>query len=527
MGVPKLFSTLVNRYDKILVKKPNDNIQHIFFDLNCLIHPVCAQCGSDVELMFLKICEYIQYVVEYVTPSMYHSQVYLFIDGVAPMAKIQQQRQRRYKSLILKKMKNKLLEEYKLPCPQYWDSNQISPGTPFMESLKKMLSIKFPHYIISATDQPGEGEHKIVEYVLKLNCENVCIYGLDADLILLSWIIALKKGINVYLIRESKQFGYNQFIQKNENNPFIYMNINKLIDSYYSDLRLFTNKQQESLDFVFLSFFLGNDFLPNLFGIQLGTRPDGLSHLLYFYKECKKSYQGFYLINLQYKNRNIIHWLNLYYFLDMIYKSECSILSSFIHSYLNYKPKAKQFDNDIERKMHDFEVNHEKCDPVFVGTNGWEERFMTRYFYMNPPFSKQVLKNVVDQYLAGLVWNSKYYFKTDDNFSFGYIYPFHTTPCLKYLLPRIYELAFLKSSEHENNDINYDYYFSGNFKPFKPLDALKLILPAESWNHIFNLSNPTSSYKDDFDLLNLKIVTDYKHFWNEGNLVLPPIEWKK
>jgi 5'-3' exoribonuclease 1 len=529
MGVPKLFSTLVHRYDKILLKKPNEHIQHIFFDLNCLIHPVCAQCGTNEEMMYEKICEYIQYVIDYINPSKMNCQVHLFIDGVAPLAKIQQQRQRRYKSLILKKVKNQFLNELNISSRDYWDSNQISPGTPFMENLKKHLSMKFPHYIISATDKPGEGEHKIVEYILKMNCENVCIYGLDADLILLSWIIAIKKGINVFLIRESKQFGYNQFIQKNENNPFTYMFVNKLIDSYYCDLRLYSNKQQESVDFVFLSFFLGNDFLPNLFGIQLGTKPDGLSQLLYYYKECKKNYQGFYLINIQNKNRNIIHWLNLYYLFDLIYKNETYLLSNFITSYLNYKPRAQTFENEIDKKMHEFENNNEKWDPIFIGTDGWEERYVSKYFYISIPFTKNVMKNIVDHYLAGLVWNAKYYFKTDENLSFGYMYPYMVSPCLKYILPRLYELASMKGIDDNQNtcNINYDYFYSGNLKPFKPLEALKLILPSESWNNIFKKEQDDSETVDKLDLLKLKNVCDYKHFWNEGTLILPPIEWKK
>ena len=41
--------------------------------------------------------------------------------------------------------------------------------------------------IVSGSDVPGEGEHKILEYMREyaLNKESHCIYGCDADLIML------------------------------------------------------------------------------------------------------------------------------------------------------------------------------------------------------------------------------------------------------------------------------------------------------------------------------------------------------
>ena len=96
------------------------------------------------------------------------------IDGPAPRTKMEQQRQRRLKSSQEKKI---------------WDTNQITPGTEFMNNLSiylnqecKKLSVK---YIISDSNERGEGEHKIMHYIDTLHSDKISvIYGLDADLML-------------------------------------------------------------------------------------------------------------------------------------------------------------------------------------------------------------------------------------------------------------------------------------------------------------------------------------------------------
>ena len=133
-------------------------------------------------------------------------------DGVAPIAKLEQQRNRRYKSWFqtqaFKKIKN---------ASDNWDTPCITPGTEFMKTLNRFVTRYFSNFkqfnvkeiIVSGSDEPGEGEHKIYEYI-RINdvyhkTTTTVIYGLDADLIMLT-LNHLHISKKMYLFRETPHF---------------------------------------------------------------------------------------------------------------------------------------------------------------------------------------------------------------------------------------------------------------------------------------------------------------------------------
>lgn len=146
--------------------------------------------------------------------------VYFAIDGVAPRAKINQQRSRRFRTgkEIIESMKVKrevaqdlLQKGMEVPdsliSSRRWDSNVITPGTDFMDEVSDLIreyivrllsdESRFRHLKVFFSDSsvPKEGEHKILEFIRLQRVQRKyhantrhCIYGADADLIMLGLV---------------------------------------------------------------------------------------------------------------------------------------------------------------------------------------------------------------------------------------------------------------------------------------------------------------------------------------------------
>lgn len=169
----------------------------------------------------------------------------LAIDGVAPQAKMTQQRQRRFKGAKEDKGEDR------------FNRASITPGTDFMRRLDQYLRSWIEQnrgalgerVVYSSHMSPGEGEHKIMDYLrdgslFDLEDEtrgSVLLHGMDTDLIMLS---LLSEVPNIYLWRED----FNMVLN---------------IDALRENINQMMGLEHGYRDFVLLMFFIGNDFLPS------------------------------------------------------------------------------------------------------------------------------------------------------------------------------------------------------------------------------------------------------------------------
>jgi len=179
MGIPYYFASLIRKHPRI-AQRVRSKIHSAFLgiDFNCLIHNYLDD-ARPIE----SVLEAIDMILRDVCSA---DRIFIAMDGLVPYAKIVQQRYRRFRKSTAE------------VAPAF-DRHQISPGTPYMRDLATAVRTKFPEIEVSCTAEPGEGEHKIFQ-TMKKGVETV-IYGLDADLILLSL-----PHSNVRLLRENPDF---------------------------------------------------------------------------------------------------------------------------------------------------------------------------------------------------------------------------------------------------------------------------------------------------------------------------------
>ena len=487
MGIPAYYKKLIQNYPEIIIHSSNYNnkINNIFFDLNCAIHPCCAGKINEKE-MFSAI---LQKIKDCITITNVKDKIFIAIDGPAPRTKMEQQRQRRLKS----SQENKI-----------WDTNQITPGTNFMNQLNNFLKKEIKNLniktILSDSNDPGEGEHKIMKYIddnIDINTNNI-IYGLDADLIMLSMI----RKHNILLLRERTSFNI-----ENTDEEYIYLDINclknNLIDSIYEP---FYNINRTSLlnDYLFICFLIGNDFIINSPSINI--RYNGLEILLSIYKNIQKDYFGrFFLI----ENKKI-NFNNFKIFIKELSTQEDNNIKKIInirnkknnflrkkYSKLLSSNKIKNI-NDIDLiSAQDINMNEEEYDsmkyisPLLFREN--EEKIITNkmiYYTFtlynnidyNPSFN-QILKKDINilckEYIKSIEWTFSYYF--DKCLSWKWYYKFHSAPLFKDL-DKYLSLITEFSNDFKNDD------------PYSPKEQLNIVLPQQKNTYLYPKRTPLFSF---------------------------------
>jgi hypothetical protein len=245
MGIPYYVASLLRTHKHIQKEVGTVALEAdvLGLDFNAFIHTYLKP-GNPIGSVVVALRNFLRDVA-------HGKKVLIAFDGLVPYAKIVQQRYRRMKH----------------PEPAEFDKNQISPGTPFMKELEDTLRFCFPECILSGTDEPGEGEHKIFTWIRKLQPDerrHILIYGMDADLVLIS--VAQSDLGFIKLIRENKDSGYSTF------------DVTALC-------RVLPLEPEDWVEMCVLCF--GNDFMPNI--AMFSLREDGYARAVHYMKRTIES----------------------------------------------------------------------------------------------------------------------------------------------------------------------------------------------------------------------------------------------
>ena len=160
--------------------------------------------------------------------------------------------------------------------------------------IKKAFSDPSKHFvksiIVSTSDEPGEGEQKIFQYIRNNrdyhSATKTAVYGLDADLIMLT-LNHLHISNELYLYRETPHFirSIDSTLEPNCNYVLNMNEMGKAITDELNDGQdIKTESQKQRLyDYIFICFLLGNDFLPHF--PALNIRTDGIDRITSAYKQ--------------------------------------------------------------------------------------------------------------------------------------------------------------------------------------------------------------------------------------------------
>lgn len=363
MGIPSYFSYVLRKHKNILTPIKYKNIDILFIDANSIIYDSLSDNN-----IYVGTYEKILNLIKLINPK----KTYVMFDGIVPIAKMKQQKERRYKSYVTKHI---------LDNKHKFNTNKITPGTPFMNNLDSFFIDKFKNnndIYYSGPNEKGEGEHKILNIIRNSDKKltNV-IYGLDADLIMLS---LLAYPHIIYLHRETKHFKYIKWVKEDEN---YYLNIENLANHLSTILK--RNIYDSIKDYCILCFICGNDFLPHFPSINI--RNNAIDYLINIYIRSN---------NKLTTSDNNIDWDALQTIFYNISLEEKEL----IKKENLWRHNVNQINITFEDRLNNLPVNNMFYDDIIV--NSLDK-------YNELLFKKNDVTDVCNNYLDMFDWCWKYY----------------------------------------------------------------------------------------------------------------------
>lgn len=465
MGIPKFRPALLRYFrdrqrelevDHRSIKK----CKALYIDVNSIIHTAIQVLpdGQPRKTAILKkhheecidqVIECLIIVIQHYMPS---ELLYLAVDGPAPLAKIKQQKERRYASAMV-------LEE------GGYDSNVVSPGTEFMFDLDqaiyaRLVSNKDAYGIqqvyYSSHLVPGEGEHKITKHV-RISEEirgSSVIYGNDADLILLA--LALNRP-EFFVCSDTVQLYTTTPMVKIPNKglkrPISIDNLREALDREIAP--------DAEKDFIFCASLLGNDFLPK--SPVMSDIDAGLDFIFEYIKDSKAS--------------DYIEAAGLFGELKSQESFEVQTAPSLLTLRQKYLTKTVNKEGYVQYKSPTFDsmIREQRRNDIGLFRQLWYTKC-----FNNVPLQASMepaLFNMCAEYIKGLHWVRDYYMLGQDHVTWLWLYPYSHAPLFQdisdMLQKNVKDIGTVADVSRKPDELR-----------FTSLHQLVAIMPAQSYEYI-------------------------------------------
>ncbi|XP_074261907.1 5'-3' exoribonuclease 1 isoform X8 [Saimiri boliviensis] len=524
MGVPKFYRWISERYpclSEVVKEHQIPEFDNLYLDMNGIIHQCSHPNDDDVHFrisddkIFTDIFHYLEVLFRIIKPR---KVFFMAVDGVAPRAKMNQQRGRRFRSAkeAEDKIKKAIEKGETLPTEARFDSNCITPGTEFMarlhEHLKYFVNMKISTdkswqgvtIYFSGHETPGEGEHKIMEFIRSEKAKpdhdpntRHCLYGLDADLIMLG---LTSHEAHFSLLREEVRFGgkKTQRVCAPEETTFHLLHLSLMRE--YIDYEFSVLKEKIPFkydieriidDWILMGFLVGNDFIPHL--PHLHINHDALPLLYGTYITILPELGGYinesghlnlprfekYLVKLSDFDREHFSevFVDLKWFESKVgnkYLNEAAGVAA--EEARNYKEKKKLKGQEnslcwaaLDKNEGEMVTSKDNVEDETEDDDLFETEFRQykRTYYMTKMgvdvVSDDFLADQAACYVQAIQWILHYYYHGVQSWS--WYYPYHYAPFL---------------SDIRNISTLRIHFELG--KPFKPFEQLLAVLPAASKN---------------------------------------------
>jgi 5'-3' exonuclease len=441
MGIPSYFYNIIQTYgNKFFGSKKA--CKRLFLDLNCCIHGcknrILSTFKGDIttkegNIQFENevIEEVIQTILRFCKHTKPTELLWIAVDGVVPLAKMVQQRERRSRAVEDKKHIQDIYIRNNRIIPPQWDSNAITPGTPFMLHMCDVIQSKLPmirkqsgvsNIEMCGVRIPGEGEQKIFDYIRQhpgndIETEDI-VYGLDADLIILSLLQSIhpEQKSPISLLREEQAFG--KLVQDTVTGEdvlvrFSVSEFGKVIPIEWSGI----NDPTLIYDYIVLMSLMGNDFVPHT--PSLTFRSEGMLQILDAYRHVDERLVDIHTII---NNTPVIRWKILSKILYHLEKSELKTLMEDAKKINQIRKRIQRGEVPFRHAIRDDPVEQEIVEMDWVHLRqpdtikaGEDARWKTRYYrqiagcYGDTMNIQPVVSNVCNSYLNSIWWCWMYY----------------------------------------------------------------------------------------------------------------------